>query len=369
MNTIKITFLIIIFSATVSFTQTVNPDKPLKGTWNFKMKKVWEVENAGDNIIAKVQTMRVAPDGRVYVVDQKNRLIYIYSKDGKYITAFGRSGEGPGEIMGYGRGDQLFVTGSTLIFSEWGRLSYFALDGTFKKIVRLPDHITPRTFISEGEFISAPAAALDESIKKEKIILYKVKDKSEKTILEYSPFDKASSTVRSNGAVVTVRMIIEDITPMMFIKFWNGKIYYGMSDHYKINISNLSGKNVKSFSIPQRKPKAVTKEYKQNKGKGRSQEMVQKIIDSLPDQASFFSNLEIDRNGYIYVFVSNPVNEVSQAIDIFSREGKFLYTSLITAEKEHTIESIYLKDDVLLLATEDEEGTQKIAKYAITIPQ
>jgi hypothetical protein len=36
-----------------------NPDKPLKGLWDFNPKKAWEIENAGDEVIGKIGQIEV----------------------------------------------------------------------------------------------------------------------------------------------------------------------------------------------------------------------------------------------------------------------------------------------------------------------
>jgi hypothetical protein len=76
----------------------------------------------------------------------------------------------------------------------------------------------------------------------------------------------------------------------------------------------------------------------------------------------------IDKNGLIYVFVSDPDKNSLQALDIFSPEGKYLYSSELKVREGLSIYNIHLKDDLLVIATEDEEGELRIAKYLIKLP-
>jgi hypothetical protein len=64
----------------------------LKGNWDFQMKKIWEVEEAGSDVIGEVQNIRTAKDGRVYIADSKHCKIFIFSKEGKFISFFGKKG-------------------------------------------------------------------------------------------------------------------------------------------------------------------------------------------------------------------------------------------------------------------------------------
>jgi hypothetical protein len=131
----------VIFTLSLS-AHIQNPDKPLKGKWDFQMKKMWEVEEAGDNVIARVQNLSAAKDGRIYILDSKNFKIHIFSKEGKFISAFGDKGDGPGEIRGVNIGEQLFVLDSSIAYADRGRIHYFALDGTYKKSFLHPASIT-----------------------------------------------------------------------------------------------------------------------------------------------------------------------------------------------------------------------------------
>ena len=95
----KIIFiLLLVFLAIFLFSQVKNPDRPLRGKWDFQVRNEWEIENAGDDVFGDIQNIRSAQDGRIYVLDSKNFKIYIFNKEGKFISSFGRRGEGPGEI-------------------------------------------------------------------------------------------------------------------------------------------------------------------------------------------------------------------------------------------------------------------------------
>jgi hypothetical protein len=366
-----IMFLIITVLSTSLCARIKNPDKPLKGKWDFQMKKIWEVEKAGDDFIGEVQNIRAAKDGRVYIADSKNYKIFIFSKEGKFISFFGPRGEGPGEIKRYQSGDQLFVDNNTIIFVDQDRIHYFTLDGKYEKSAVIPSNLKPRTFISKDTFISAPSA-IDPDAPGDKtanILLYNVKDQSKKIIVEFKPYEKAGAS----GQQISVRIVVPSITPMVFVNYKDGKIYYGMSDLYEIFVVSLEGKEPHSFSIDGRKQKDVSTAYKNDLAKELSQipkDLVQKIINGLPEKASFFQDIQIDKNGLIYICVSNPGDHPIQAVDIFSPTGKYLYSSEIRVEEDLLIKegNIYFKDDFLLVPAEDEEGNLKIIKYSIKLP-
>ena len=75
-----------------------NPDKPVKGEWDFQLKKVWDVDMAGKEVIGRPRQVLVADSGNVIVYDNKFTINRIFTPDGKFLKSFGKRGEGPGEI-------------------------------------------------------------------------------------------------------------------------------------------------------------------------------------------------------------------------------------------------------------------------------
>jgi hypothetical protein len=94
-----LSILLMVFSAFL-FSDVRNRDKPLKGEWDFRLEKVWEVERAGESVFGRPFTLTVAEDETIYVFDMKNDENYILDKNGTFIKTFGRSGQGPGELTG-----------------------------------------------------------------------------------------------------------------------------------------------------------------------------------------------------------------------------------------------------------------------------
>lgn len=370
MKIIVLVMLVFILTASL-FTQVKNPDTPLKGKWDFQMKKTWEVEEAGNDVIGSVQNIGSSDDGRIYILDSKNYQIYIFSPGGKFISSFGKRGEGPGELKNFDTGEQLFVVDQNVIYADRAKIHYFSLDGIFERSVLYSTKMKPRTFVSKEVFISAPVNPGALGGKKAKIKWYNVKDRREKIIAEFQLFKEAAATKRSPGRQVTLVVVFDGITPIMIVKNRNGKVYYGMSDTYAINRVDLKEKKTSSFSLDGREPEKITPAIKKELAKGFGdvpRDMLNRIMDGLPAKASFYQDLVIDNRGFIYVFLANPTAEPIQGIDIFSPGGKYLYSSQLRVEEGSSIQAIYLRDDLLVIALEDEEGTVKVAQYSVQLP-
>ena len=62
------------------FPGTQNRDKPVKGEWDFRLEKVWEVDKAGGDVFGLPFTLTAAEDERVYIFDPKNEKNYILAE-------------------------------------------------------------------------------------------------------------------------------------------------------------------------------------------------------------------------------------------------------------------------------------------------
>lgn len=367
-----ISICLILSIGSLAFSQVMNPDKPEKGQWDLQMKKVWEIEGSGTDVFGTIQEIEITEDGRVYILDAKNFKIFIFNEDGKFISAFGKRGEGPGEIRNLRMGDQLFPVGNRIIVVDRGRIHYFTQEGKFIKTDLYPFQTKPQAFVSENLFISAPATVDDPRKPDAKVKLYNLSDKTEKIIATFTPFNKATISEESRGSQVTIAIVIGDITPLMLVKYRDGKIYQGMTDRYQIQVMDLEGRPVNSFGIDNREPIKISAQYKKELGEqfdDAPEDMIKKIIDGLPEIASYFYNLFIDKSGMVYVFVSDPESRSKQSIDIFSPEGKYLYRSEMKMDEGLIFRNLVLWENSLFIAVEDQEGDLKVAKYSIKLPK
>lgn len=125
---------ILLFIMVLCFTayarEITNTVVPLKGEWNFNLRKVWEVNSAGDDLLAEVRNIQVDKNGRIYFYDFKLRKFFVLHPDGKFRLSFGRPGEGPGE---YRRVLEFFLLDNTLAVSDERKILFFTKEGKFEK--------------------------------------------------------------------------------------------------------------------------------------------------------------------------------------------------------------------------------------------
>ncbi len=369
---LSIAFTISFLCGILLFPQVVNTNKPFKGKWDFNKKLLWETDSAGEEVFGEIQNLAVSPNGDVFVADMKNNLIFMFDENGIFIKSFGKKGEGPGEIREYFGGDQLHITKDRLIFADRALIHYFDLKGNYINTVQFSPSLRPREFIDPENFVSAPPTIDSQSGSNAKITLFNLKTGTRKEIASFSPFEKATDTQESGGNQVTVGIVIGDITPLMLTKIENDKIYYGMTSKNEITVCDLNGQKLLSFSNPEKEPNKVSQKYLKNLKTSLGDvpvNILNNIINGLPKNASFFSDIHIDRNGNIYLFESDPDSETLRVIDIYNGSGNFLYRGKIYVDEGRIISGIQIESDFIFIWAEDEDGNVVLSKYRINLPE
>lgn len=369
----KILFMILM-SGCFLFSQLpeiINKDRPLKGIWNFSPKLIWKTGEAGQDLFGEIQNLAVDNEQKVFVADTKHSVIFIYDRNGRYLKRFGKKGEGPGEIREYFGGDQLHLVGDKVLFADRAMVHYFDTLGNYLKSVPFSPSLKPRIFIDEHTFISAPATNDQRSKEPSRIMVYDMGTGKRKAIASFRPYNKATSTEQTESRQVTVGIVINDITPLMMVHVAGDRLYYGMSDTYRIDIVDLEGKIISRFSIPDREANPVSDTYKKELKASLGdvpENFLNSIIGGLPPHASFFSAIQVDKKGNIYLFESDPDSKSKKSIDIFNPRGEFIYRGSFASDIGESIQNILIGDDLALIVTEDEEGTVKLSRFSINLP-
>ncbi len=363
-----IPILLILFPMGIIFPDVVNKDKPQHGEWDFKLEKVWEIDSAGDEVLGHPQGMLVSDDGILYLSDQANRIDYIFGPDGDFIGSFAERGEGPGEVQRHG---QFFFVDDKVIIPDVGRIHYFSREGEYLTTVK--KDCEPRAFIDENRLIDAPLSPVFLPDGKGKITLCDLQSGKDTVISEFSAFE--GGVARSSGMVMDV--IVPVFAPLMTVGYSENRLYWGMSDRYMINVTDLDGRNITSFSVDRKKTR-VSKRDKRDflKTDMMPANMLKQIVDSMPDEVTSFYRIEV-HNKLIFVFVpeidlENKTLRIRQ-IDIFSPEGKYIYKAHLNFEKNRVhlsspLQNIVIKSDFIYTVLQDEDDNVLVAKYKISLP-
>ena len=368
LNRLLTPIVLFLFSIAMLFPDVINKDKPQHGEWDFKLEKVWEIDSAGDEVLGHPQGIMVSDKGILFVSDSGNKIDYIFGEDGHYIRSFAERGEGPGEVQRHGR---FFYANDKVIIPDVGRIHYFSGEGEYLTTIR--KDCEPHVFIDENRLIDAPLSAVFLPDGKGKIMLCDLQSGKDTVISEFSAFE--GGVARSSGMVMDV--IVPVFSPLMTVGYAGDQVFWGMSDSYLINVTNLEGRDITSFSIDRKKTK-VSKRDKRDffKTDRMPAVMLKQIMDSMPDEVSSFYRIEV-HNKLIFVFIpevdlENKSLRIKQ-IDIFSPEGKYVYKAHLKFEKNRIhltspFHNIVIKNSFLYVVLQDEDDNVLVAKYKISLP-
>jgi hypothetical protein len=364
-----ILFLSLSLLAQVQITE-INKDKPLKGEWDFRMVKLWEIEEISSDVFASIGRILSDEQENLYVADPKRYKVFIVDKDGKLITAFGKRGEGPGEMRQIGR---FFLVDDQLAFpdSRANRVHYFSKQGAYLESVIFPDNLSPRVMIDKHRLISIPWINWRDPKGKATGFIYNLKNKSKKQLFEFSTFKKGMVQKTSGSSSYSYSFSSSDITPIMVLGYSNNKIYYGINNVYEISVKDIRDlEKALVFSLERGKTK-VPAGFKDKllEHIDWPENVKKEIIRGFPDYFTYFESIFSDDHGNIYVYVTDPLKKNRQKLDIFSPGGKYIYKAEIVVEEGQEINVTHWKKDKLYLGIETEEGELKLVKYRIRLPQ
>ncbi len=364
---IAVLIILILTFLGVGAVEVENPDKPAKGAWDFGMQKVMELNAAGEEPFGGIYQFGVGKAGTLYLHDNKKDINYIFDGEGKFIKSFGPKGEGPGEVR---RFFGMHVVDDAVIIPDAGRIHYFRADGSYEKTV-VHDTMArpPVLFLNKNEFISAPPTVMRLPDNKGNISRFNLETGEETVITEFSVF-KGGIARTQRGTMV---LLVRGLTPLMTVGRGAGRLYYGMSDRYEINMMDMKGKALGSFSLDRGARKLAPDVKKGIFKRSRQPEAaIKKIIDSLPDVMTFFHRIQVIGN-LVYVFEANVGREQSrQTVDIFSLEGKYLYRGVFDFGEDvvyiHPGVNVKIIGNFLYAALESPGGDIRFVKYKIRFP-
>ena len=360
------------------FSDVKNPDKPLKGEWDFQLKKVWEIDSAGDDVLARPVHLLVNDEGSIYLYDRKNRKLYMFKKNGEFLKIFAPQGEGPGELRTFY--DAYLFKGKLIVISFF-KIHYFTQAGDYLHFVECNiDHYYPRYFLTEDDFIHYSTGRTRLKGLERSIGFYNYKTKKEKKLIEYMAYE--GGVAWEGGRVITITQIA-GVSPFMVATFDKDRFYYGFNNNYEIKAADYdTGKTLLAFSLDRKKKKLTDEDIEDFFKKNPPPRVdlhpswIKQIKNSLPREETFFSRMEI-HNKLLYVHVSYLDRQLKQQqLDIFTPEGKYLYRAFIRApEGTHIVAGPHpvflIKNNHLYITLEEEagEGNVTLAKYEITLPK
>lgn len=356
------------FFCFLAFADVNNADKPLKGDWDFRPQKVWEIDNVNETSFERPSELRVSQDEKLYFHDFDRGVSYVFDREGKHVNSFAKQGTEPGEVSRY---LNCFLAGDKVVVGAPDKLHFFSEEGFFLKSI--PNNLFerfPLIFVNENEFLYNSRIVSDSAETRDRIIRTNL-ETGEETV-----FDEFPMTSGEKQAQGGMSLVILGLTPQ--IKFGydqnSQKFYYGRSDDYNIRISDATGKKLFSFGLDRERKRATDEDKRKHFEKSPiPKDRIEKIIPTLPDELTYFMRIQVVE-GLIFVFSTENLERQQDkiAVDIFSTEGKYFYRSFLQFGDETPlythVEKVIIKGNHCYALLEDESGKSIFAKYKISLP-
>ena len=210
-------FCILLIIVPLILSEVRNEDNPLRGEWDFKPAKEWEIDSAGSDVFGIPSNMQVSDEGYLYVYDRENKENYIFDSDGNFIKTYGAKGQGPGEARDQ---SSVFLAGDKLLIVDVGRIHYFRLDGSYlHSVVNSLYSRRPVLFLNEHEFVAVPLGVFEVSDFKAQIMRINLESGEEKSIAHFEIFEGG---IGRAGKLVG-SLIVPGLTPLMTVGYGNGR--------------------------------------------------------------------------------------------------------------------------------------------------
>jgi hypothetical protein len=296
--------------------------------------------------------------GNIYVLDSGDCVVKEFGPDGRYLRQFGGRGQGPGEFQ---RPRAIFISDQDKIFvgdGEAAEIEEFALSGDYLKTRRVD---LPRTFCFNR----------DEELLVEQYVF----DDQGKSFLAVGSFDFESQTIRPffRQRQYWPARVMDDRFFYEFPYFvrWDvdsqDSVYVGSAVEYEISVFDRRGRLQFRFN-KEFDPKPVT---------GEERKMLSERLDRSPARAEenpykenpvypVFKDISCDEKDRVWVGHYQPgwrsITAKETRYDIFSRDGIFLFSTLIPG---HIYSQLKFKNGYLYSLRKDDSGYSKALRMKV----
>jgi len=321
-----------------------NPREPLYGNIKLELEEDLSIGREDDENYLFYMVRGIALDNQrnIYVTDLGNHRIQKFDSNGVYLQTIGRHGQGPGEfeiIMDQKIDEQ---TGDIYVLDTRREIEKFDEHGYHVKKIK-PEKPIMYFFLSGNEhFITLQFTVSDEEISKAIC-----KMNSDGKILEsfvkvtYEMYYKRQGEMVTAGGLAYAYDLILTETE-------NRRFVYGYSKEYELSVIDNQGNLLYK----------IQKDESYQGFTAREKRKYEKHHD-LPPHKPFFYSLIADRQGRIYVQRNRTRGEefkVNREVDIFSKDGYFLYTSTIPRG------TYIIKDGFLYAYVMNEDSGEELVK-------
>ena len=310
-------------------------------------------EASSNAMLNYILNFKLDSKGNIYLLDQKHPSILIFDSKGSFQGEQGKLGQGPGDFKNPMR---LYIDPRDF-FYVYDATNYnvtgLSPDWKVTLFTRFQAMLGSELFVTPAGDIYAFFRDMEQSGPIRRLSLTNKNGEQIKVMIE---FKDSAVIVKGNKetGMVAGAMIHEYTSDAYLYPLDLNSFVYGYNMENNFHIYNTSNNKDRVITLPGSKTKITSEEEKYFEDTCGKWAM-------LPDYRPFFKRLLCDEKGRIYVTRTRPVlsEEKSIEIDIFSKEGKYLYRA--TSPVVFTL----VRDGFVYNAGKDKSGETILKRYRI----
>jgi len=300
-------------------TNGKKPDPPKGAATKLILEEIYTA-GGGDSLeesFAEIVALDVGKDGTAYVLDMKDNRVKVFDVRGKFLRAFGKKGQGPGELN---QPVGLTITPENEILVEDvlnQRLALFTLDGKFLRHISTAKTLGLSGIEMDGRgLIVARSMGLGDA---------------GKMSIDVKTYDKDLNPKIKLAAVEYSISLQSKINPysamnLLYALDSQGRLYLGSQKGYEIKVLSLEGRLLKTIGRDY-DPVAITKEDKDGMLKQLSNVPGVNIKDMIQFPKVFppYGNFVLaDEDRLLVRTYEKGRAEKEYYWDVFDAEGRFV---------------------------------------------
>jgi hypothetical protein len=295
--------------------------------------------------LTDIRHFDIDSEGNMFIADPNARENYIFmlDEDGSLISAFGRQGEGPGELqsprwLATSKQDEVFVTdrGKVVVFSNTGRfIKEFRIDEEYQRVVPL----------DEDRFLVI-AVKMSEDFSQSYQVIMCSPDLEELKILdssEIASFQKADK--------------VNIIPTLVYWERSDSHVYTGNTDEYEIRVFDLDGELLRRIRKDHEAVRLSEDDREEYERRLRNYPPEIRENFFIPDTFPPFRDIVALGDDWLFIRTYDAPNEGGSVHDIFDSGGDYIGSTELDGSQ------VKFKGDRAYCLKQKESGYRELVVY------